>query len=329
MLNRTALISAASLLLLSLVHATPAASEPFKLRISGENPDTGIDLIMARRFAENLEAALGDDFSHDFFHTGALGDEQVHMQMIRTGQIDVYPMGSDAVQLDPNWAVFDLPFLFENRDQVAAALDGEIGEMLRRSMREKSGLQLLAFGEIGFRQITNSTRPIQVPSDLQGVKIRVPGNKARVFMFETYGAVPVSMNLGELFLALSNGTVDGQENPVRVAVTFSFDEVQKFLSMTNHVYTPVSLVMNGAKFDALSAEQHQAVMAAAKEAAEYTRTSGEQTDAQALKDLRDAGVVQVNDADTNAFREASEPVWESIRKTVDSDLMEKLAAAVR
>src|SRR5690606_10172746 len=140
-----------------------ASAQALQLRISGENPLTGLDLQMAQRFAENLEAELGDDFGHEFFHTQALGNEVVHMQMIRTGQIDVYPMGSDAVQLDPSWAIFDMPFVFKDRDTVARLLDGEIGQILRDSMREAADLEVLAFGEIGFRQITNDVRPIVVP----------------------------------------------------------------------------------------------------------------------------------------------------------------------
>ena len=100
------------------------------------------------------------------------------MQMIRTGQIDVYPMGSDAVSLDPKWAIFDMPFLFSDQETVARLLDGEVGEQLRESMREAAGLEVLAFGELGFRQITNNVRPIVTPEDLDGVQIpraRQPG----------------------------------------------------------------------------------------------------------------------------------------------------------
>jgi TRAP-type transport system periplasmic protein len=146
--------------------APVAAQETLSLRVSGENPLVGLDLQMAQRFIEILEEELGDDFEFEFFHTESLGDEVVHMQMIRTGQIDVYPMGSDAIQLDPTWAIFDLPFVFKDRETVARLLDGEVGERLRASMREAADLEVLAFGEIGFRQITNNVRPIVVPEDL-------------------------------------------------------------------------------------------------------------------------------------------------------------------
>ena len=309
----------------------PAASaqEPLKLRISGENPATGLDLQMAQRFADNLETALGDQFEYELFHTQALGNEVVHLQMIRTGQIDVYPIGSDAVQLDPKWAIFDTPFLFKDREVVSKLLDGEVGEELRKSMREAAGLEVLAFGEIGFRVITNNVRPITKPEDLQGVKLRVPGSETRMLTFQTYGAAPVTMNLGELYLALQNGTVDGQENPLAGTVTRSFHEVQKYFSLSNHVYTPVTLTMNGAKYDSLMPEQQQAVKDAALEAAQYTRDLGAKADVDLLKKLQDEGKVEINEIDLAAFQEASKPVWDAIGEMAGAEFTDKVVSAAQ
>ena len=301
-----------------------AAQEPLTLRISGENPLVGLDLQMAQRFNELLEEELGDAYESEFFHTQALGDEVVHMQMIRTGQIDVYPMGSDAIQLDPTWAIFDLPFVFDSRETVARLLDGEIGEELRQSMREAAGLEVLAFGEIGFRQITNNVRPIVVPSDLDGIRIRVPGSEMRSLMFETYGATPVTMNLGELYLALQQGTVDGQENPLAGTINRSFHEVQKYFSISNHVYTPVTLAMNGDKFDSLTPEQQDAVKRAAQEAAVYSRELGAKADDEFLVMLRENGENEVNEIDLGAFQEASAPVYEAIAEAAGAELVERI-----
>jgi TRAP-type transport system periplasmic protein len=306
-----------------------AAQETLTLRISGENPLVGLDLQMAQRFIEILQEELGDDFEHEFFHTEALGDEVVHMQMIRTGQIDVYPMGSDAIQLDPTWAVFDLPFVFKDRETVARLLDGEVGEKLRASMREKANLEVLAFGEIGFRQITNNVRPIVVPEDLRGVRLRVPGSRMRSLMFETYGASPVTMNLGELYLALQQGAVDGQENPLAGTVNRSFHEVQKYFSMSNHVYTPVTFVMNGEKFDSLSEEQKALVKRAALEAAQYTRELGAKADQDYLVMLQESDRNEVNEIDLAAFQAASEPVYAAIAEEAGAELTQQIRAAAQ
>jgi TRAP-type transport system periplasmic protein len=331
-MNRVARWFAIGLMTMVGWAATPAqvaAQETLSLRISGENPLVGLDLQMAQRFIEILQEELGDDFEHEFFHTESLGDEVVHMQMIRTGQIDVYPMGSDAIQLDPTWAIFDLPFVFKDRETVARLLDGEVGERLRASMREAADLEVLAFGEIGFRQITNNVRPIVVPEDLEGVRLRVPGSRMRSLMFETYGASPVTMNLGELYLALQQGAVDGQENPLAGTVNRSFHEVQKYFSMSNHVYTPVTFVMNGEKFDSLSEEQQALVKRAALEAAQYTRELGAKADQDYLVMLKESDRNEVNEIDLAAFQAASEPVYAAIAEEAGEELTQQIRAAAQ
>lgn len=318
-------LSAAAAVAIAAAAAMPVAAQELSLRISGENPITGFDLQMAQRFAENLEAELGDDFSYEFFHTGALGDETVHMQQIRTGQLDVYPMGSDAVSLDSKWAIFDMPFLFSDRETVARLLDGEIGDQLRASMRESAGLEVLAFGELGFRHITNNVRPIVTPADLEGVQIRVPGSEPRILAFTTFGAQPITMNFGELYLALQQGTVDGQENPLAAVSNRSFFEVQDYLSLSGHVYSPVTLVMNGARYDSLTDDQKAAVKRAAQEAAEYTRALGTEADATLLGQLQET--MEVNEIDLAAFKEAAVPVWEQVGAMAGSDFAEQVVSA--
>ena len=283
---------------------------------------TGFDLKMAKRFAENLKAELGDSFDYKLFHTRALGNEEVHLQMIRTGQIDVYPMGSDAVSLDDKWAIFDMPFLFSDRDTVARLLDGEVGEELRKSMRKSAGLEVLAFGELGFRQITNNIRPIVKPADLKGIQIRVPGSRARIISFTSFGAQPISMNFGELYLAMQQGTVDGQENPLSTINSRSFFEVQKYLSISNHVYSPVTFVMNLRKYNSLTNEQKAAVKRAAQGAAEYTRDLGTKADATLISELKKH--IQVNRIDIAAFKEAAVPVWKKVGEMAGSDFAAKV-----
>ncbi len=310
---------------LAFAPATDAAADKVKLRISGENPPLGLDLQMAQKFADILSQKLGDDFEYELFHTQALGDENVHLQMIRTGQIDIYPMGSDAVGLDDSWAVFDMPFLFADRDAVSRLLDGEIGDAFRQSMRKQAGLEVLAFGELGFRQITNNVRPIFTPSDLDGVKLRTPGSKTRILSFEMLGASPINMNFGELYLALQQGTVDGQENPLLTIKNRSLNEVQKYLSLSGHVYTPITFVMNLAKYDSLTPEHQTAVKDAALEAAKHTRQLGAEADASLLGEL--GKTMEINEIDRAAFVKASGPIWTAIGKIAGQDIADKVTAA--
>lgn len=305
--------------------APEASAQSLKFRMSSEDPASSPLPIMARKFGDILAGKL-DGFEYDMFDTASLGDEVVHMQMIRTGQIDVYPMGSDAVALDPAWAIFDMPFLFKDRETVYRMLDGEVGAALAESMRTSANLEVLAFGEIGFRQITNNVRPVLKPEDLNGVKLRVPGSQTRILAFERLGAAPITMNFNELYLALQNGTVDGQENPLALIKGQSFQEVQKYLSLSNHVYTPVTFVMNGAAYDRLSDEQKAAVREAAAEAAAFSREEGRASDETLVGEFREA--LQVDEIDIEAFQAAARGSWDEIGKIAGEDLAARVIEAV-
>jgi tripartite ATP-independent transporter DctP family solute receptor len=311
--------------------AMPAATQELQLRLSVEHELGASTTNMLQDFGERLKEKLGDGVEIELFHSGQLGDEIVHMEQVRTGQLDVYPLGSDAIVLDEKWAIFDIPFLFTDRDQVARVLDGPIGDELSQSMREKAGIEVLSFGEIGFRQITNNVRPISVPADLQGVKLRVPGSKTRILTFETLGATPITMNYGELYLAMQQGVVDGQENPLAAILTSSFYEVQKYTSMSNHVYTPITFVMNGSRYDSLTDEQRQAVDEAAQEAALQSREAGAEADAGYVEKIMEAskGAMAFNEIDAAAFQEASQPVWDAIAEIAGEDLVARLIETVQ
>ena len=311
--------------------ALPAVAQDLKLRLSVEHELGASTTNMLQDFADRLKEKLGDQVEIELFHSGQLGDEIVHMEQVRTGQLDVYPLGSDAIVLDEKWAIFDTPFLFSDREQVARVLDGPVGEELRTSMREKAGIEVLSFGEIGFRHITNNVRPIVVPADLQGVKLRVPGSKMRILTFETLGATPITMNYGELYLAMEQGVVDGQENPLAAILTSSFYEVQDYTSLSKHVYTPISFVMNGSRYDSLTDEQRQAVDEAAQEAALQSRANGEALDAELVEKIKEAsnGQVAFNEIDVAAFQQAAEPVWDAIAEAAGPDLMQRVVEAVQ
>lgn len=313
-----------ALAMTTVLGTADATAQGLELRISSEDPPASPLPVMARKFAEELQSRAPDT-EIEMFDTGALGDEVVHMQMIRLGQIQVYPMGSDAVALDPAWAIFDMPFLFSDAETAYAALDGALGEALTASMRAAADIQVLAFGEIGFRQITNSVRPVVVPSDLEGVRLRVPGSPTRILAFESLGAAPVTMNFGELYLALQNGTVDGQENPLSLINSQSFFEVQDYLSISNHVYTPVTFVMNGPAYDALTDEQRTAVHEAAAAAADFSRSEGRKADAELVAKLGET--MAVNEIDLAAFQEVSRPIWDEIAKVAGTEIAQQAIAA--
>lgn len=317
-------------LLASLFVCAGASAEPLKLRLSVESTPGAATQHMLASFRDALKAELGDKVQIEFFDSGTLGDEIVHMQQVRTGQLDVIPIGSDAVQLDSKWAVFDIPFLFKDRDAVAAVLDGEIGRELDRSFQKTAGLKVLGFGEIGFRHISNNVRPVRLPADLQGLKLRTPGSKTRILSFQMLGASPITMNIGEVYLALQQGVVDGQENPLGNIRKWSWYEVQKYISMSNHVYTPITFVMNLEKYQSLTDEQRAAVDRAARKAVLASRQYGIDNDNKLVAEIKDLskGKVQFNSIDAAAFKAAAKPVAAEIGKIAGEEFTAKVMATV-
>lgn len=304
-----------------------AAVAQTPLKLSVETPMGEPLNVMLRAFGEALEDEAPGAFAVEIFDGGVLGDEIAQMELVRAGQVDVVPMGSDVVEIDNHFALFDAPFLFPDAETARAALDGELGQMLGNSLMERTGLKLLAFGELGFRMITNNVRPVVTPSDLDGLKLRTPGSSTRIMAFETLGASPTPMNLGEVYLALQQGVLDGQENPFGTIHEMSFHEVQDYLSLSRHVYTPITLVMNGGAFEALSEEEQEAVMAAAAKARDVSREAADEASASLLSTFKEAGM-EVNEIDLEAFKDAVPPIYESISEIVGPDFMERAQAIV-
>lgn len=313
----------------TLVSAEFAQAQALKLRMSVESkPGAPTQQILAA-FRDALKAELGDKVDIEYFDSGTLGDEIVHMEQVRTGQLDVVPIGSDAVTLDSKWAIFDMPFLFPDRATVAKVLDGEIGAELDKSFQQKAGLKVLGFGEIGFRNITNNVRPVRTPEDLKGLKLRTPGSKTRIMAFKMLGANPVTMNIGELYLAMQQGVIDGQENPLGNIRAWSWYEVQKYISMSRHVYTPVTLSMNLARYQGLTAEQRAAVDKAARAAVASSRQYGEENDAKLVREITELakGRTEFNEIDVASFKKAAAPIWDEIAKVAGEEFTKKVIAA--
>ncbi len=180
---------------------------------------------------------------------------------------------------------------------------------------EKKGLKILAVWENGYRHVTNSKRPINTPADLQGIKLRVPEGKWRVKMFQAYGANPSPMKFSEVFTALQTGVMDGEENPFTQIYSAKFQEVQKYLSLTGHVYTPAYVVVGARKWATLPADVRQVLEDTAKETQAYVYEIAEKDDTDLLEKLKAAGM-QVNNANKDAFIAASRPVYEEFAKEV-------------
>lgn len=314
--------------LASVISADLAAAQT-KMRLAVETTSGDPTNVMLATFRDELKKTTGDAFAIEFFDGGSLGDENALAELIRAGAVEVIPLGSDGVAaLDSKFSVFDTPFLFSGKEQARAMLDGELGQIMAKSLKEKANLEVLAFGELGVRVITNSKREIKTPTDLSGLKIRTPNSPTRIMAFQTLGAAPTTLALGEVYMGLKQGVIDGQENPLSVVKEFSLFETQPYISLTNHIYTPITLVMNGTAFDSLSDDLKAKVKAAAKVGVDKTRTLSDDSDANLVAEFEKAGVT-VTKPDIAAFQAAAAPVRMKIAEVVTPEFMTQVEETLR
>jgi tripartite ATP-independent transporter DctP family solute receptor len=183
-------------------------------------------------------------------------------------------------------------------------------------LAEEQGYKILAVWENGFRHITNNVRPIETPEDLQGIKLRVPSGEWRVKMFQAYDANPTPMAFSEVFTALQTGVIDGQENPFAQIWSAKFQEVQDYLSLTGHVYTPAYITAGKQKFESLPAEVQQVLEETAKETQDFVYETAAALEDDLLTKLKEGGI-QVNEADKDAFIDASQPIYDEFSSEVE------------
>lgn len=295
-------------LLAAIIAAAALAFAPAqaatKLKFGYEAPRSDTQHIAAKRFQELLKEKTGGELDLSLFPDSALGNAQAMISSVRSGTLDIEMSGSpNFTGLAGRLNVIDIPFIFRDKEHAFKVLDGEIGDGLMKNLEEQ-GLKPLAWWDVGFRAISNSKQPVKTPADVKGLKIRTNQNPMYIKAFEILGANPVPMPLAELYTALETKTVDAQEHPVGILYSVKLYEVQKHLSLTNHGYTPLLVVMNKAKFDALPAEQQEALISAAKEAGAYQRQLNADKEAEMLAQMEKEGLQIIRDVDTTPFREA-------------------------
>ncbi len=283
-------------------------------------PDSPFDRG-ARKFKELLEARLPGRVEVRIFGSAQLGEDKEMLEGLRLGTLEMHVPSSVLHSVEPMFGVFDLPFLIEDRKQMARIAEGPVGEKLAQKLLEHD-LVLLGFWENGFRMITNNVRPIVRPEDLRGIKIRTPKDPERVKLFEAFGANPTSMSFGEVFSALKQGVIDGQENPFSQIVPARFHEVQKYLSLSRHVYSPAYPLMSRRYFEALDPEVQQAVREAAEEVGRFHRELGEKEDARYRKMLEP--LLTISEIDREAFEKRAALLYEEFNERFGPELVDRI-----
>src|SRR5688572_19468138 len=265
-------------------------------------------------FARRANAKLGNKAKVVVFGSSQLGGDKELLQKLKLGTVELaLPSTVMSSEVDL-FGIFEMPYLVKDREHMKRIERDVVWPSLVPEA-EKKGLAIVAVWENGYRHITNSKRAINVPDDLKGIKLRVPEGKWRVKMFQAYGANPSPMKFSEVFTALQTGVMDGQENPFTQIYSAKFQEVQKFLSLTGHVYTPAYATVGVKKWASLPAEVRNALEAVAKDTQGFVYQTAAKAEDDLLGKLKSGGM-QVNTPNKNAFIAASKPVYEEFAKEV-------------
>ncbi len=294
----------------SAIAATLKSMNPVSLRLAHVvNEQDGFH-IAAVKFQELVSERTDGKVTIEIFPNASLGDERTLLEGMQIGTVDMGVITNGPVaNFVEEMAVFELPFLFSSPQQAYDVLDGPIGQDLLDKLSEVN-LKGLAYAERGFRNLTNSVRPVQSPDDIEGLRIRVMENPVYTDTFRELGANAVPMAWTEALTAMQQGTIDGQENPVNVIHSFKLNETQSHMTLSRHTYAPAIFVMGMGSWNRLPEEAQTVLVQAAREAAAHERQVNADMEAKQLEDLRAAGVAIVEEPDIAAFQQAIVPVYE-------------------
>ena len=281
--------------------------------------------VGARKYAELVAQRTGNRVKIDIYPATQLGSERDLVEGLQLGTVDLVvtstgPLGGFV----PRMFVVDLPFLFRDKTHAYKVLDGPIGKSLLEPFAAK-GIMGLAFWENGFRNITNNVRPIEKPEDLRGIKIRTMENKIHLASFKAWGASPTPMAWGEVYTALQQKTIDGQENPIAIIYTAKLYEVQKYLALTGHFYSPSPLLMSLKAYNGLPGDIQKIMLDAAIECATFERNLLRDEEARQIADLKAKGM-QVTTPDKKPFQDAAASIYREFEAQFGKDLIDKIIA---
>ena len=290
------------------------AQQPVTIRLGHVGFPGSIFDIVSTKFAQDVNEALKGKVEVKVFHSSQLGSDEQMIKGIRVGAPEMVAPSTVMSTVDQRYGVFEMPYLIVNRAHMKKAAESrEVQKALFEGLPGR-GLRVLGVWENGFRHITNNVRPIVRPEDLKGIKLRVPGGVWRVKMFQTYGANPSPMPFAEVYSALQSGVMDAQENPFPQIWSAKFHEVQKFLSLTGHVYTPAYLIVSEDFWKKLPRDVQDTIAKIAWATGDFARSEGERLDKELQSKL--APPMRANEPDKEAFIKASAGVYEEFGKQV-------------
>lgn len=270
-------------------------------------------VVGSQVFEETLERLTNGRYDVQVYANAELGDDTVVTEAVSLGTLEMCcTTPSVFTGVCPDVGVFDMPFLFTNTEGADEVFDGEIGTAIGQTVEKNGGVHILGYFENGFRNITNSVREVHTPEDLKGLKIRTPESEVFLKTFELLGTNPTPMAFSEVFTALQQKTIDGQENPLNTIYLNNLYEVQDYVTRTGHIYSPHMFCMNKSFYDGLSDEDKAAVDEAAKAAVDANRKLSRELDEGYVKSLEEAGmtVTTLTPEEKAVWVEAVSPIYE-------------------
>lgn len=279
----------------------------------------------AQAWVSSVEKASNGTLKFRQFPSSALGGERELLEGLQIGTVEAAIVSTGALSnFVPEVGVTDIPFLFRSSAHARAVLDGPIGQDILAKFPPR-GLVALAWGEQGFRHITNGKHPISKPEDLKGLKIRTMENPVHITAFKALGAAPTPMSWPEVTGALQQGTIDGQENPISVIASAKLSSVQKHLALTSHVYSPAVLLVSPKLWSSLSEQQRAVMTAGAKDGAVAMRSYVDDVEKKGVDDLRSQGMLVTEVADKSAFQSALAPAYQQYAAKYGKDLIDRIS----
>ncbi len=312
--GRLASVFALALLIGACQAGGPSEPGVLDIKIGAVSAPGSLISATAEEFARRVNERLAGRVNVTFFGSSQLGNDEVMLQKLKLGTMDFSVPSTIMSSTVDEFGLFEMPYLIKDRDHMRR-VEEQIFWPTLAPAAEAKGYKVLALWENGFRHVTNNTRPVTVPADLEGVKLRTPRGQWRVKLFQTFGANPTPMPLSEVFVALQTGVIDGQENPLAQITSFKFEEVQTYLSLTSHVYSPAYLLTGLNHWNQIPSDVRQVLEETGKEMEEYVYAEAGILDQRLLDELRASGI-EINEADHDSFFEASRPIYEEFGNSV-------------
>ncbi|MEA4871720.1 MAG: DctP family TRAP transporter solute-binding subunit [Synergistaceae bacterium] len=318
-----------SIFLVSMLFGTAFAKEDFRIKFGYSATDKENNFqVFKNVFKKYVEDTSKGRLVVDLYPNAQLGGERQMLEGMTLGTVEMAMLSPGiAASISPKFQVLDLPYLFKDNFTAYKALDGKLVDILNTQLNPK-GVRLLGFAENGFREITNNTKVIKTPADLKGMKIRVQPIPAHLELFKAFGANPTPVDFGELYTALLQKTVDAQENPITLIYSSKLYEVQKYISMTDHVYAPSALFISENFYKKLPDDLKKIVADGAKKFRDESRKSQQKASKDLIDQLRKAGVnvYYLTPAEKKAFMDAAKPVFKIMEPVVGADLIEMVTS---